>query len=108
MLLAWVNLLVSLTSTGQRIAEDWEATAQIAFDIIQLSGLLYLTGGVLNPFSLLLIAPVVLAAATLPLRNVIGIGLLAIAATVVLSIYSLPLPGPPGGLRAPCSTGWER
>ena len=49
-LAAWVNLLVSLTSTGQRIAEDWEATAQIAFDIIQLTGMLYLTGGVVNPF----------------------------------------------------------
>jgi len=62
-LAAWVNLLVSLTSSGQRIAEDWEATAQISFDVIQLAGLLYLTGGVVNPFSLLLIAPVVLAAA---------------------------------------------
>lgn len=91
-LAAWVNLLVSLTSTGQRIAEDWEATAQIAFDIIQLSGLLYLTGGVVNPFSLLIIGPVVLAAATLPLRNVVGIGLLAIVATVALGIQSMPLP----------------
>ena len=91
---AWVNLLVSLTSSGQRIAEDWEATLQIAFDILQLTGLLYLTGGTVNPFSLLLIAPVVLAAAALPLRNVIGIGALAIAATIVLAINSLPLPSP--------------
>ena len=91
-LAAWVNLLVSLTSTGQRIAEDWEATAQIAFDIIQLTGMLYLTGGVVNPFSLLIILPVVLAAATLPLRNVVGIGLLAIAATIILSLHSMPLP----------------
>lgn len=91
-LAAWVNLLVSLTSSGQRISEDWEATAQIAFDVIQLSGLLYLTGGVVNPFSLLLIAPVVLAAATLPLRNVMGVAILASAATVALAIHSLPLP----------------
>ena len=93
-LAAWVNLLVSLTSTGQRIAEDWEATAQIAFDIIQLAGMLYLTGGVINPFSILIIAPVVLAAATLPLRNVIALGTLAIAATVVLGIHAMPLPSP--------------
>lgn len=93
-LLAWVNLLVSLSSTGQRIAEDWEATLQIAFDIIQLSAMLYLTGGVINPFSLLIIAPVVLAAATLPLRNVLGIGLLAGACTIIIAIWALPLPGP--------------
>ena len=91
---AWLNVLVGLASSGQRIAEDWEATAQIAFDIVQLTGLLYLTGGTLNPFSLLLIAPVTLAAATLPLRHVIGLALLAIAASVALSIAALPLPGP--------------
>lgn len=93
-LAAWVNLLVSLTSTGQRIAEDWEATAQIAFDIIQLAAMLYLTGGVVNPFSILIIAPVVLAAATLPLRNVVALGILAIAATVVLGVHAMPLPSP--------------
>jgi len=93
-LLAWVNLLVSLSSSGQRIAEDWEATLQIAFDIIQLGAMLYLTGGVVNPFSLLIIAPVVLAAATLPLRNVIGVAVLASTCVIVIAIWSLPLPGP--------------
>jgi len=93
-LLAWVNLLVSLSSSGQRIAEDWEATLQIAFDIVQMAAMLYLTGGVINPFSLLIIAPVVLAAATLPLRNVIGIAALASLATIVIAIWSLPLPSP--------------
>lgn len=93
-LAAWVNLLVSLTSTGQRIAEDWEATAQIAFDIIQLGAMLYLTGGVVNPFSILVIAPVVLAAATLPLRNTLILGAIAIGVTIVLGIHSMPLPSP--------------
>ncbi len=93
-LAAWLNVLVGLASSGQRIAADWEATAQIAFDILQLAGMLYLTGGALNPFSLLLIAPVTLAAATLPLRHVVGLALLAIAASVALSITALPLPSP--------------
>lgn len=92
---AWMNVLVHLASTStQRQAADWEATAQIGFDILQLSGLLYLTGGAINPFSLLIIAPVVLAAATLPLRHVLGVAILAIVCTVVLSITSLPLPAP--------------
>lgn len=92
---AWMNVLVHLASTStQRQAADWEATAQIGFDILQLAGMLYLTGGAINPFSLLIIAPVVLAAATLPLRHVLGVAILASVCTVVLSINSLPMPAP--------------
>jgi two-component system sensor histidine kinase RegB len=100
-LAVWVNILVTLTSTGQRLAEDWEATAQVGFDILQLAGICYLTGGVVNPFSLLIIAPVVLAAATLPLRNVVATGVLAIAITVALTFQSMPLPAPGGGSYEP-------
>ena len=82
---AWLNVLLGLASSGQRLAREGEATAQIAFDILQLSGLVYLTGGADNPFALLLIAPVTLAAATLPARYAIGLGLLAIAASVLLA-----------------------
>jgi two-component system, sensor histidine kinase RegB len=94
-LLAFVNVLVSVAASGhQRQVTDWEASNQLAFDILQLSGMLFLTGGTINPFSLLIIAPVVLAAATLPLRNVMAMALLAIACIVALSVYYLPLPAP--------------
>ncbi len=91
---AWLNVLVGLASSGQRLATDKEATAHIAFDILQLSGMLYLTGGILNPFSLLLIGPAVLAAATLPFRYVLALCLLAIVACTALAIQALPLPAP--------------
>jgi two-component system sensor histidine kinase RegB len=71
---AWLNVLIGLAFGGQRMAREGEATAQIAFDVLQLSGMLYLTGGITNPFSLLLIAPVTLAAATLPARFAAAIG----------------------------------
>ncbi|MBI1404899.1 MAG: ActS/PrrB/RegB family redox-sensitive histidine kinase [Caulobacter sp.] len=94
-LLAFVNLLIAIAAQGpQRQVSDAEATAQLTFDILQLSAMLYLTGGAINPFSLLIIAPVVLAAATLPLRHVIGLALLAVACTILLSVYFLPLPSP--------------
>lgn len=89
---AWLNVLLGLASNGQRMARDGEATAQIAFDILQLSGLIYLTGGAYNPFALLLIAPVTLAAATLPARYAIGLGGLAIVASVLLALFHMPLP----------------
>ncbi|WP_299008812.1 ActS/PrrB/RegB family redox-sensitive histidine kinase [uncultured Caulobacter sp.] len=89
---AWLNVLLGLASNGQRMARDGEATAQIAFDILQLSALFYLTGGAHNPFALLLIAPVTLAAATLPARYAIGLGFLAITASILLAFFHMPLP----------------
>ena len=46
-----------------------EATFYLAFDVLQLAALLYLTGGITNPFALMFVAPVVIAAATLNLGN---------------------------------------
>src|SRR5580658_7264014 len=77
----WLNLLLTLTPISRRTATDWEAAAQLGFDILQLAGLLYLTGGIANPFALLIIAPVTLAGASLPTRYAAAIAALAIAAT---------------------------
>lgn len=92
---AWINLLTSVASPGQRLLSDWEAAAQLGFDIAQITGLLYLTGGAANPFSLMLIAPVTLAAASLPLRPLAVLGAIAIAASIALAFFALPLPSTP-------------
>jgi two-component system sensor histidine kinase RegB len=89
---AWLNLLLTLNPISRRTARDWEAAAQLAFDIVQLAALLYLTGGIANPFALLLIAPVTLAGASLPVRYASGLAGLAIAATIALALTALPLP----------------
>ena len=89
---AWLNLLLTLNPISRRTARDWEATAQLAFDIVQLAALLYLTGGIANPFALLLIAPVTLAGASLPVRYAGGLAGLAIVATILLALTALPLP----------------
>jgi two-component system sensor histidine kinase RegB len=89
---AWLNLLVTLTPMSRRTARDWEAAAQLGFDILQLAALLYLTGGIANPFALLIIAPVTLAGASLPTRYAVALAALAIAATVGLATTAMPLP----------------
>jgi len=89
---AWLNLLLTLNPISRRTARDWEAAAQLAFDVVQLAALLYLTGGIANPFALLLIAPVTLAGASLPVRYAFGLAALAILATIVLALVALPLP----------------
>ncbi len=71
------------------------AAAQLAFDLCQLGGLLALTGGLQNPFSLLLLAPVSVSATSLPQRQSFLIALLAAAIASVLAIIHLPLPWDP-------------
>ncbi len=93
---AWINLLTGVASPGQRMTGAWEAAAQLAFDVAQITGLLYLTGGIANPFSLMLIAPVTLAAATLPLAPVGVLGGMAVAASIGLAFFRMELPAAPG------------
>jgi two-component system sensor histidine kinase RegB len=90
---AWVNLLTGAASPAQRVFRDWEGAGQLGFDLAQIAALLFLTGGAANPFVLLLIAPVTLAAASLPARPVVALGSMAAGATIGLALYSMPLPG---------------
>ncbi len=53
-----VNLGLGVVGQRGRLVSDVEATLQLGFDLLQLSALLYLTGGVIDPFGILLIAPV--------------------------------------------------
>lgn len=89
---AWLNLFVSLRFSPQRFLDDRESAAYIAFDIVQLCALLFLTGGLQNPFSALILAPVTIAASVLPMRLTAVLGALAIAGVTVIAIYNLDLP----------------
>ncbi|MEQ8403868.1 MAG: ActS/PrrB/RegB family redox-sensitive histidine kinase [Oceanicaulis sp.] len=89
---AWVNAWLSLAMSTQRFAKDWEAFAQLAYDVAQLMVLLALTGGLLNPFSVMLVGPVVISVAALPTRWWVTLAAFAIAGSITLSIWHLPLP----------------
>ena len=88
----WVNLSMTLAWPGSRLAGRREAVVQLGFDVVQMSALMGLTGGVDNPFLLLLIAPVAVGAATLTAKDAIALVVLTMAAVVVLYLFSGPLP----------------
>ena len=87
-----VGSLLWLRRTDNRLPDGRQTAVHLGFDILQLSTLLGLTGGLENPFCLLLVAPVTVAAASLPGRQAIGLGFLVLIATGVLFKWSLPLP----------------
>ncbi len=91
-LAAWANIVLRIRFPSRHRISPLFGALMVAFDTLQLAGLLYLTGGILNPFVFLLIAPVTVAAATLPARMTITVGLLSAACAVLLSLWHLPLP----------------
>jgi two-component system sensor histidine kinase RegB len=76
---------------SQRLTEHG-ATILLGYDILQLAGLLFFTGGIVNPFAILFLAPVAVAAASLALRHAVGLLALAIGCVTVLTRWSLRLP----------------
>jgi two-component system, sensor histidine kinase RegB len=97
-----LNLFLSTALPAGRLVRQWEAAAQLSFDVVQLTFLLFLTGGIENPFCLLLIAPVTVSAATLRPKwtlTLIGVTFLCIG---LLIATPFPLPwNPVGGFQLP-------
>ena len=92
-----VNLAVTFVWPLDRRVSDFEAFMQLGFDLLQLAALLWLTGGITNPFSILFLAPVVTASVTLSRWVFFALGTLALALSFSLIFFHLPLPWNPDG-----------
>ena len=68
----------------------------LAYDLAQLGALLFLTGGLDNPFAFLLLVPVIVSATTLPPRATIVLGAMVVGTASLLAVYHWPLPWYPG------------
>src|SRR6516165_1432854 len=84
-------VLILLRQAAARLGER-DAALCLGYDILQLAILLYLTGGLQNPFSILILAPVTVAATILSRRPVIALSILAVAAISTLTLWHRPLP----------------
>jgi two-component system, sensor histidine kinase RegB len=89
---AVVNLALQVAFNPMQRLEPVYAAALLALNIVELAGLLFLTGGLQNPFSFLFLAPVLISATALPVRLTIALGCLAVACASVLVFFHLPLP----------------
>jgi two-component system sensor histidine kinase RegB len=93
---AVLNILLALRYPASQRLTNREATFYLAFDMVQLAVLLYLTGGIANPFALMFLGPVVIAAATLNLSNTMILASFSFLAVSMIGIWHRPLPWPPG------------
>lgn len=87
-----LNVVLQAAYPSSKRLSDREAGLYLAYDILQLAALLYLTGGLQNPFSFLILVPVTISATILELGLTIGLGALAFACITILSVQHLPLP----------------
>ena len=89
---AWINVALRIRYPASQRLRPSYAFMMLGFDVLQLAALLYLTGGLENPFSFLLIAPVAVSASTLRLRVTAALGFMTITAATVLTSFHHPLP----------------
>jgi len=89
---AWLNVFLRVKFSSRHRLSNWFATSLLAYDLLQLAALLFFTGGIGNPFIVLVVAPVTVSAATLPGRNTVLLGAIALVAAAFLATFHYPLP----------------
>ena len=68
------------------------STIFLFYDLLQLTVLLYLTGGITNPFTILLIIPAIVSSTFLTIRSTVNLSIITILALVIITIDYYPLP----------------
>jgi len=92
LLSAALNIVLSVTNPHSNLLPSRHAVPFLGFDILQLAALLYLTGGLGNPFAFLLVVPVAVSASTQPLQVTVTLTALDVALITLLAWFHFPLP----------------
>ncbi len=89
---AWLNIYLRIKFPTSQHLKSHLAALLLGYDILQLTLLLFLTGGLQNPFSFLLVVPVTVSAATQLPRITIALAAFAIACATFIAFVYYPLP----------------
>lgn len=85
------NLVALFIFPENKRLTERENFLTVLFDLLQLCALLYLTGGLHNPFTILIVGPVTMSAAALSARSTVVLGAIAILLVTLLARFHLPL-----------------
>ena len=80
------NLVAIFVFPENKRLSEAEAMLTLLFDLSQLAFLLFLTGGLNNPFALLILAPVTISASALELRTTVLLGVIAIVLVTLIGV----------------------
>lgn len=87
-----LNVALTVRYEPSHRLNNLDASLMLGYDIIQLGLLLYLTGGLSNPFAFLMVVPATVSASALPLRSTLILGGLVLAIVTLLLLFHMPLP----------------
>lgn len=96
-----INAFFSFLSPKSKLIPTHQVAAYLLYDLGQLTTILYLSGGLNNPFTVLLLAPVVVAAGFLPLHKTEFLYAGTVGSICVLAFSPYPLPWQMNGLELP-------
>lgn len=95
------NIIAHTVHPAEKRLSESGTAASLAFDLMQVTALLALTGGLANPFALLILVPVTVSATALRLSSTVGLGALALGFIALLVFLHLPLRRDNGAVLAP-------
>src|SRR5262245_15763257 len=81
---AWLNIFLTIRWRKSVRLQPSQAGMLLAYDVLQLAVLLYLTGGLENPFAFLFLVPVTISATSLPLKWTLGLAAIAFLCATLL------------------------
>ena len=85
------NLVAIFVYPETKRLRERETMLVVLYDMLQLGLMLYLTGGLHNPFSILIVGPVTVSASALSSRSTLFLGVMAIVIVSILTEFHLPL-----------------
>ena len=86
-----VNFYSYFEERKNKSISNIKAFSFLLFDTLQLGFLLFLTGGIVNPFSILILAPVITSASYLPALMTVILSKISILIIILLNFYFIPL-----------------
>lgn len=98
---ALLNVVMQTRFPPSQRLKSFPAGLMLGYDLLQLTALLSLTGGLQNPFALLIVVPAAISASTQPLRMTAALCALAVICVTALTQFFLPLPWTRGMLPTP-------
>ena len=76
----------------KKLLTNFSSTLYLAYDLTQLAILVFFTGGITNPFVILLIIPAVVSSTFLSLKSTINLSFVTVISLLILTLYYYPLP----------------
>ncbi len=89
---AWLNVYLRVRFDARHRLSNRLTVLLLGYDLLQLAALLFMTGGIENPFAMLMVAPVTVSASCLPGRYTMLLGTVAVGVAIILTFWYWPLP----------------